>query len=72
MTLLSLWNIISKIIEISIVWFIFYYYLKFENNVKLVLIFKGVAIIVVIKIISNILNLYTGLLEYVISGDHLL
>lgn len=70
MTLLSLWNIISKIIDISIVWFIFYYLLKnLKNNVKLVLIFKGVAIIVVIKIISNILNLYTVglLLEYVIS-----
>ena len=74
MTLLSLWNIISKIIDISIVWFIFYYLLKnLKNNVKLVLIFKGVAIIVVIKIISNILNLYTVglLLEYVI-WDHLL
>ena len=70
MTLLSLWNIISKIIDISIVWFIFYYLLKnLKNNVKLVLIFKGVMIIVVIKIISNILNLYTVglLLEYVIS-----
>ncbi len=70
MTLLSLWNIVSKIIDISIVWFIFYYLLKnLKNNVKLVLIFKGIAIIVVIKIISNVLNLFTVglLLEYVIS-----
>ncbi|MDD4705659.1 MAG: diadenylate cyclase CdaA [Bacilli bacterium] len=70
MTLMSLWNIVTKIIDISIVWFIFYYLLKnLKNNVKLVLIFKGVAIVVIIKIFSNLLNLYTVgvLLEYVIS-----
>lgn len=70
MTLLSLWNILTKIIDISVVWLIFYYLLKnLKNNVKLVLIFKGVALLVVIKIISNILNLYTVglLLEYTIS-----
>lgn len=70
MTLLSLWNIVTKIIDISIVWLIFYYLLKnLKNNVKLVLIFKGVAILVIIKLFSNLLNLYTVglLLEYAIS-----
>lgn len=70
MTLMSFWNIITKVIDIGIVWFIFYYLLKnFKHNVKLVLIFKGVAIIVIIKIFSNLLNLYTVgvLLEYIIS-----
>ena len=70
MTLMSFWNIITKVIDIGIVWFIFYYLLKnFKHNVKLVLIFKGVAIVVVIKIFSNLLNLYTVgvLLEYIIS-----
>ncbi len=70
MTISSLWDIITKIIDISIVWFMFYYLLKnLKNNVKLVLIFKGVAICLIIKIISNVLNLYTigMLLEYVIS-----
>ncbi|NLL01896.1 MAG: TIGR00159 family protein [Mollicutes bacterium] len=70
MTLMSMWGIITKIIDIGIVWLMFYYLLKnLRNNVKLVLIFKGVAIIVVIKIFSNLLNLYTIglLLEYVIS-----
>jgi diadenylate cyclase len=70
MTLSSIWDIITKILDISIVWFMFYYLLKnLKNNVKLVLIFKGVAIIIAIKIISNLLNLYTVglLLEYVIS-----
>jgi len=70
MTTTSLWDIITKIIDISIVWFMFYYLLKnLKNNVKLVLIFKGVAIILVIKVLSSLLNLYTigMLLEYVIS-----
>ncbi len=70
MTLMSFWNIITKVLDIGIVWFIFYYLLKnFKHNVKLVLIFKGVAIVVVIKIFSNLLNLYTVgvLLEYIIS-----
>lgn len=70
MTLSSIWDIITKIIDISIVWLLFYYLLKnLKNNIKLVLIFKGVAIIIAIKILSNLLNLYTIglLLEYVIS-----
>lgn len=70
MTINSLWDIVTKIIDISIVWLMFYYLLKnLKNNVKLVLIFKGVVIVILIKIISNLLNLYTIglLLEYVIS-----
>src|SRR5574344_2373586 len=70
MTLSSIWEIITKIIDISLVWLMFYFLLKnLKNNIKLVLIFKGVAIIIVIKIISNLLNLYTVglLLEYIIS-----
>lgn len=70
MTFTSIWSIITKIIDISLVWFMFYYLLKnLKNNIKLVLIFKGAALIIVIKIISNLLDLYTigMLLEYVIS-----
>ncbi len=70
MTLSSIWDIFTKILDISIVWLMFYYLLKnLKNNVKLVLIFKGVAIVLIIKVLSNLLNLYTigMLLEYVIS-----
>ena len=70
MTITSIWDIITKIIDISLVWFMFYYLLKnMKNNVKLVLIFKGAIFLIVIKIISNLLDLYTIglLLEYVIS-----
>ncbi len=46
MTLMSLWSVVTKIIDISIVWVMFYYLLKnLKNNVKLVLIFKGVGIL---------------------------
>ena len=59
MTLQTVWSIISKIIDISLVWLMFYYILKnIRNNVKMVLIVKGIILILAIKIISNLLNLY--------------
>lgn len=70
MTLQTVWSIISKIIDISLVWLMFYYILKnIRNNVKMVLIVKGIILILAIKIISNLLNLYTIglLLEYVLE-----
>lgn len=70
MTLSVIWDILTKVIDISLVWLMFYFLLKnLKNNVKLVLIFKGAALIIVIKILSNLFDLYTIglLLEYVIS-----
>ncbi len=70
MTLASVWSIVTKILDICIVWIMFYVVLKnLKNNVKMVLIFKGILIILAIKIFSNIFNLYTVgvLLEYIIS-----
>lgn len=69
MTVSSLITVIQKIIDISLVWIIIYSVLKgLKNNVKMVLIFKGVIIIVAIKLLSDWLNLTTVglLLEYVI------
>lgn len=69
MTVSSLITILQKIIDISLVWILIYYALKsLKNNVKMVLIFKGIIIIVIIKILSDILKLTTVglLLEYVI------
>ena len=68
MALSTIWSIVTKVIDICIVWFMFYYILKnVKNNVKLTLIAKGIIIILVIKVISELLNLYTVgvLLEYV-------
>ena len=68
--LTSILNIASKVLDIAIVWFVFYQLLKYSrNNFKLTLIFKGVLIIVFLKWLSNVLNLYTVgmLIEYVIA-----
>ena len=60
MTLTSIWSIITKIIDISLVWLMFYYILKnIRNNVKMVLIVKGLILLIVIKVVSDFLNLYT-------------
>ena len=68
-TLESVLSIINKTIDILLVWLVFYYILKsIRNNVKLTLIFKGVAVIIVLKIVSDIFNFVTigMLLEYII------
>ena len=68
-TMTDLISILKKIIDISLVWFIFYYILKnIRNNVKLSLIFKGVAIVIILKVISDACGFTTVglLLEYII------
>lgn len=68
-TLETILSIINKTIDVLIVWWVFYYILKsIRNNVKLTLIFKGVVILVVLKIVSDIFNFATIgiLLEYII------
>ena len=70
MSLTALYSIITKVIDIAIVWFMIYYVLKLiKNNVKLTLIFKGVLLIIILKYLSDLLTLNTVgvLLEYVIS-----
>ncbi len=60
MTLNMAWELITKIIDIGVVWLVFYFILKnIKNNIKMVLIFKGVILILIIKFISDILHLYT-------------
>ena len=70
MTFIQIWNVITKIIDICLVWVMIYFIFKnIKNNVKMVLIFKGVLIVILVKLISNLLDLYTIglLLEYVLS-----
>ncbi|MEG1495350.1 MAG: diadenylate cyclase CdaA [Bacilli bacterium] len=69
MTFESIIDLIKKIADISLVWVMFYYILKnIRNNVKLTLLFKGVAVILILKIVSDFIGLQTIglLLEYVI------
>ena len=69
MTLDSVMTIIKNIIDICIVWAGMYFILKsIKNNVKFTMLFKGIIIILVIKVISDIFDLRTIglLLEYAI------
>lgn len=69
MTVNSILVIFQKIIDISLVWMVFYFMLKnLRNNVKMVLLFKGIIFVLIIKVISDLFNLVTiGLiLEYII------
>lgn len=72
--MLITWNdiltVLRKIVDISLVWFIFYFIIKnIRNNVKLSLIFKGLLIIIVLKIISDFAHFVTVgyLLDYIIQ-----
>ena len=69
-TVSDLINVVRKIVDISLVWFVFYTILKnIKNNVKLSLIFKGVAFVVILKVISDKLGFITigYLLDYIIQ-----
>ena len=71
MTLGEIYTIFTKVLDVAKLWFIFYYILKYiRKNVKLTLIFKGVLIIVLLKLVSVWLDLNTVgvLLEYVIES----
>ena len=65
----SISGIIIKIVDIAIVWVLFYAILKnVKNNVKLSLLFKGIAMIIILKLVADKIGFVTvGLvLEYVI------
>ena len=50
MTFESITSLISKIIDVLLVWAAFYYILKhLRKNVKMVLLFKGMLIIIGLK-----------------------
>lgn len=60
----------KKIIDVLIVWFVLYYVLKsLRKNVKMVLLFKGIIFILILKVVSDIFGLVTigWLLDYVIE-----
>ena len=70
MNLESILTILKKIIDICLVWVVFYYVLKnIRKNVKFSMLFKGIVIIILIKLLADYLGLVTiGLLfEYLIT-----
>jgi len=60
MTFESIVEILKKLIDVLLVWFMFYYVLKnLRKNVKMVLLLKGIILIIILKVISDILDLAT-------------
>ena len=63
-------DVLRKLLDVLIVWMVLYYCLKsLRKNVKMVLLFKGIIIIMILKIISYTLGLVTidFLLDYVME-----
>lgn len=70
MTGTDILSLIRNLVDILLVWFIFYYILKnIKNNVKLSLLFKGVSFVIILKVVSDSLGFTTigVLLEYIIQ-----
>lgn len=70
MTFDSIIDLLKKIVDVLIVWLVLYYMLKsIRRNVKMVLLFKGILIIIILKLVSDWFGLVTiaFLLDYVIE-----
>ncbi|MDD3452859.1 MAG: diadenylate cyclase CdaA [Bacilli bacterium] len=70
MTFDSIVNLFTKLIDVLLVWLVLYYILKnLRKNVKMILIFKGILILLALKIASDLFDLVTVgyLLDYVIT-----
>ena len=54
MTLNSILSTLKNLIDVSIVWILIYAVLKnLKNNVKMIMIFKGILILIIIKLLSE-------------------
>lgn len=63
-------ELLKKIADVLLVWLVLFYLLKsIRKNVKMVLLFKGILIVIVLKLISDWLGLVTiaFLLDYIIE-----
>ena len=70
MTFAATVDLIKKIVDVLLVWLVLYYILKsLRKNVKMILLFKGIIIILILKILSDTFSLVTigYLLDYVIE-----
>ena len=66
MTVDTIIELLKKILDISLVWALLYFVLKsMRHNIKQLLIFKGIIIIILIKIFAHLLDLAT--IEYLIN-----
>ena len=66
----SLIDLMKNLIDVLIVWLVLYFILKsLSKNLKMVLLFKGIGFILILKIVSDWFDLVTigFLLDYVIE-----
>ena len=66
----NLIDLMKNLIDVLIVWLVLYFVLKsLSKNLKMVLLFKGIVFILILKIFSDWFNLVTigFLLDYVIE-----
>ncbi|MBR3198862.1 MAG: diadenylate cyclase CdaA [Bacilli bacterium] len=70
MTIESLSEIIRKLVDVLLVWALFYFILKsLRKNMKMVMLFKGILVIALTKVLSTWLDLVTigYFIDYVIE-----
>ena len=70
MTLDNILELVKKLADVLLVWLVLYYILRsLRKNVKMVLLFKGILVVFVLKLVSNLLNLVTinFILDYIIN-----
>lgn len=70
MTFDGIMELLKKLLDVLLVWMVLYYVLKsLRKNVKMVLLFKGILFIIVLKLVSDVLNLVTitFLIDYIIE-----
>ena len=70
MTVDAILDLARKLIDVLICWMVFYFILKsLRKNVKMALLFKGVFIVIILKVLGDLLNLVTinFIMEYIIE-----
>ena len=70
MTFDSIVNLFKNIVDVLLVWLVLYFVLKsLSKNVKMVLLFKGIVFILILKVLSDVFDLVTigFLLDYIIE-----
>ena len=70
MTFDSIVDLAKNIIDLLLVWLVLYYILKsLSKDVKMAMLFKGIIIVVILKLVSDFFGLATigFLLDYVIE-----
>jgi TIGR00159 family protein len=66
MTFAATVELVKKFVDVLLVWLVLYYVLKsLRKNVKMILLFKGIIFILLLKVISHVFDLVT--IEYLLD-----